>query len=101
MTIELALLVSVISVAFALYQGITNIKRNQKVDDKTDATQLTTVIVKLESIGNGITEIKNEINSIRKDSKDDHERIIRLEEAIRSDRERITRLEGGGRQDDI
>lgn len=79
MTIQTAYLISVVSVAFAIYQGIANLKRNQKTDDKNDAMQLTTVIVKLESIGNGITEIKNEINSVKKDVKEDRERIVVLE----------------------
>jgi peptidoglycan hydrolase CwlO-like protein len=93
MTIELALLVSVISVAFGVYQGIANMKRNEKVDERNDASQLTTVIVKLENIGTGITEIKSEISSLKKDTKEDHERIIRLEEAIKSAHERINKLE--------
>jgi peptidoglycan hydrolase CwlO-like protein len=79
MTIEVALLISVVSVSFAIYQGVANLKRNQKTDERSEATQLTTVIVKLESIGNGITEIKNEINNVKKDIKEDRERIVKLE----------------------
>ena len=53
MTIEVALLISGISVAFGIFAGISNIRRNQKIDDKKDATEMTTVIVKLENIRPG------------------------------------------------
>lgn len=84
MTIELAMVISIVSLAFGMYQGIANLKRNQKTDDKSEATQLTTVIVKLENIGAGITEIKNEINNVKKDIKEDRERIVRLETVLES-----------------
>ena len=50
MTIEVALLISGVSVAFGIFAGISNLRRNQKLDDKRDATEMTTVIVKLENI---------------------------------------------------
>ncbi len=34
MTIEVALLISGVSVAFGIFVGISNIRRNQKIDDK-------------------------------------------------------------------
>lgn len=70
MTIELALVISGLSVAFAIYQGICNLRRNNKLDDKKDATQLTTVIVKLENIGDGVTEIKSDLKNIKDDIKE-------------------------------
>lgn len=82
MTIEVALVISVVSVAFGVWQGVTNVNRNRKADDKSDATQLTTVIVKLESIGTGITEIKTEMTNVKNDVKEDRERIIKLEERV-------------------
>ena len=69
MTVETVLLISGISVAFALYQGINNMRRNNKTDDRNDASQLTTVIVKLENISNGISEIKREMTTIKEDIK--------------------------------
>jgi predicted RNase H-like nuclease (RuvC/YqgF family) len=93
MTIEVALLISGVSVAFAIYQGITNMKRGQKADAKTEASQLTTVIVKLENIGNGITELKGEMNSLKNDIKEDHERLVKAEEAIKSFHKRLDTCE--------
>jgi predicted RNase H-like nuclease (RuvC/YqgF family) len=89
MTIEVAIMLSGLSVAFAFYQGITNNKRNQKADDRTEASQLTTVIVKLENIGTGITEIKSEMNNVKNEMKDDRERLIKLEESAKSAHKRM------------
>jgi peptidoglycan hydrolase CwlO-like protein len=92
MTIEIALLISGISVAFSIYFGITNNKRNKKKDDQQDASQLTTVIVKLENISTGITEIKAELNNVKNDRKEDRETIIRLDESLKAAWKRIEEL---------
>ena len=92
-TIETALVLSVVSVAFAVYQGVANLKRNQKTDDRNEATQLTTVIVKLETISNGISEIKNELINVKKDIGDDRERIVKVEESAKSAHKRIDTCE--------
>ena len=56
MTIEVALIISAISLAFWIYSGVANLKRNSKNDTKTDTAQLTTVIVKLENNRSRIKE---------------------------------------------
>lgn len=89
MTIEAAYLISGISVAFAVYQGIVTLKRTKTSDDKNEASQLTTVIVKLENIGNGITEIKNEVSNVKNDIKEDRERIIIVEESTKAAHKRM------------
>ena len=87
MTIEVALLVSGISLAFGIYQGIANLKRNK-------ATEMTTVIVKLESIGTGVTEIKSDMKNIRQDLQDLRERVVVVEQSTKSAHHRINTLEG-------
>ena len=49
---------------------------------KENTTELTTVIVKLENIGNGITDIKSEITSMKNDQREDHDRLIKAESSI-------------------
>lgn len=93
MTIEVALLISGISLAFAIFSGISNLKRNQKADDKNEASQLTTVIVKLENIGNGITEIKGEMSNVKNDIKESRERIIKVEESAKQAHKRMDTCE--------
>ena len=83
MTIEVALLISGVSLAFGIYQGITNMRRNSKKDDQHDAAQLTTVIVKLENIGIGITEIKNDMRNVKDDMKDINIRLVKTEQQVK------------------
>lgn len=95
MTIEISLLLSAVSLAFAVYFGIRNNKRNDNEDVKSDVSQLTTVIVKLENIGNGVAKIENEISNVKNDMKEDRERIIRVETFVAEMKRRIERLEAG------
>lgn len=93
MTVEVALLISGLSLIFSVFQGAVNIRRNNKKDDRQDAMELTTVIVKLETIGAGIAEIKHEMQELKNDIKDSRERIIRVEESTKRAHERINTLE--------
>lgn len=65
MTLELSIVISVLSVSFALYSGISNLKRNDKKDTAEETAQLTTVIVKLENIGDGVSEIKSDMKNVK------------------------------------
>ena len=96
MTIEIALLISGVSLAFGLYQGISNLKRNKANDDKKEASEMTTVIVELKNISKDTAEIKNDIKDLKQDVKDNSEKIIRLDESLKSAWKRISALEGRG-----
>ena len=71
----LPIIISVVSLLFAIYTYMS--KAN-----KDSTTELTTVIVKLENIGNGISDIKAEIAAMKTDQKDDHDRLIRTEASL-------------------
>lgn len=93
MTVEVAILFAGVSLAFGIYQGVSNLKRNKEADDKNEASQLTTVIVKLENIGIGVTEIKSEINNIKSETKDNRERLIKVEESAKQAHKRLDVIE--------
>ena len=93
MSVELSILIPVVSVVFAIYAGISNLKRNQSQDDKNTASQMTTVIVKLENIGNGIAEIKSEISNAKEDIKENRERIVKVEESAKQAHKRLDMIE--------
>lgn len=93
MTVEVALLISGVSVAFGIYSGIVNLKRNKSNDDRKDATEMTTVIVKLENIGTGIAEIKSEMTNVKNDNKENRERIIKVEESTKQAHKRLDLFE--------
>ncbi len=93
MTIEVALVISALSLIFAVYSGVTSMKRSQKTDDKKEETELTTVIVKLENISTGISEIKNELGNIKIDVKELRDRLIVVEQSSKQAHKRIDGLE--------
>lgn len=97
MTIEVALLISGVSLAFAIYSGVTNMKRNNRKDTTEDASQLTTVIVKLENISAGITEIKTEMSNVKSDIKDLRDRLIVVEQSSKQAHKRIDTLDNFAR----
>ena len=91
--IEVSLLISILSIGFAIFSGVINPKRNQSHDDKLEATQLTSVIVKLENISTGVTEIKSEIKSVKEDTKKNSERLTRVEESAKQAHKRLDGME--------
>lgn len=95
MTVELATLISIVSVGFAILSGVFNMKRNKTTDDKKEATEMTTVIVKLENISKDTGEIKNDIKSVKDEVKHNSESIIRLDESLKSAWKAINRLQEG------
>ena len=92
MTIEVALVISALSLAFGIYQGVSNLKRNQKADNVREATQMTTVIVKLENIGSGISDIKSDMRNVKDEVRELRDRIIKVEDSAKSAHRRIEEL---------
>ena len=83
MNVSLSLLISVLSLVLSFAVGVTGIRRNRRNDDRADSAQLTTVIVKLESIGKDVSEMKTDLRGVRDDVKNHGERIIKLEQQIK------------------
>lgn len=94
MSVEVALAISILSVFFAIFFGALNMRRNQKADDKREQSDMTTVIVKLESISSDTNEIKNDIKSLKSDVRHNSENIIRIDESLKSAWKRINELAG-------
>lgn len=83
MTIEIAIVLSAISLIFSIISGVSGMKRNARTEDKNDASQLTTVIVKLENIGNDIKEIKTDLRDVKADIQSHAEKLIKIEQQIK------------------
>ena len=96
MQIDLAILISVISVVFGVVAGITNLRRNKSKDDKADATQNATLIVRLENIDKGITEIKSDFKTLKAETKENRERLIKVEESSKQAHHRLDKMENRG-----
>lgn len=74
---EYSIVISVCSLLLALYTFLSK-------NNKDNTSQLTTVIVKLENISEGISDIKNELNSVKEDQRKDHDEIVRINESLKS-----------------
>ena len=82
----LPIIVSVTALLFSLYQFLTK-------NEKEDTTQLTTVIVKLETISDGIIEIKNDMKSTNRSIAEIRERLIAVENRSKSNTQRLNALD--------
>lgn len=100
MTIEVSILLTGISVAFAIYFGLSTKKRNEKndtkvaaekaVNDTKEATkQDTLVMVKLEMISDDLKEIKSENRNFRDDIANLRERVAKVESSLKSYHKRL------------
>lgn len=55
---------------------------------------MTTVIVKLEAIGTGVSEIKSDIRNIKSDVQELRDRVIIVEQSVKSAHKRLDSFEG-------
>lgn len=94
MQIEVGILLSVLSIGIAAVVAVTNIRRNARHDDQQQATELTTLLVKIENINNGINEIKSDVRGMRTDIQEVRERLVKVEQSVSTAHSRIDKLEG-------
>ncbi|MBR6873007.1 MAG: hypothetical protein IKN17_05835 [Ruminococcus sp.] len=86
--------ISLLSLAVAAIVGFTNLRRSKTSDDRRDAAEMTTVIVKLESISTGITEIKSDMRNLQTSQQELRDRLIICEQSTKSAHHRIDKIEG-------
>ena len=93
MTIEVSLLISGVSVAFAIFFGICSKQRNDKKDTQEEterrAENDTMVVVKLENIADDIKDIKRESRENREEMKQLRERVVIVEQSPKSYHKRL------------
>lgn len=82
MTIEVMSVITAISVACSIFFGVLAWRRNAKTDDKADATQMATIIVKLDNIDATVRDIKADNRSIQSDVQDIWKRLVKVEEKV-------------------
>ena len=90
MTIEISLLLSGVSVAFAIFFGICSKQRNEKKDTQEErATTDTMVMVKLENIADDLKDIKRESRENREEMKSLRDRVVIVEQSLKSYHKRL------------
>lgn len=76
------LLISGLALLFSAYQFV-------KATEKEDTTQITTVLIKLEGIADGIAEIKADMKNVKNDIRQLYERLAKVEASANSAHKRI------------
>ena len=93
MTIEFTILLSIISVAAAVFFGLSTRARNKEKDVEEDAENKAAIMVKLENIQTGQIEMKTELKGYREEVRRVTEQAVRNEESLRSLHKRVDRME--------
>ena len=83
MNIELATVISAVAMIVTVINVFTGLRRASKNETRAESSELTTVIVKLENIGNDVSEIKTDIRDVREEIKDHGERLVGVEQQIK------------------
>ena len=84
MTVELMSVITIFSIACSAFFGYAAFMRNKKTDDKMDATQITTVIVKLDNIESTVNEIKLDSKSFKHDIQELREKVLLVDQRLKN-----------------
>lgn len=89
MTIEIALLVSLVSVTFSIFFAVKNNRRadNKEIEDRI--ARDTRMDMKLDEIGRNVQEVKDTVKNIQNDVKDHEGRIVKLEASYKAEHKRL------------
>lgn len=93
MSIEITVLISAVSVAFAIYSGLKNSKRADAKDIEERTKDRAELNLKLDFISKQTNEIKEQISSLVKEVQNHGVKLAELEQSTRSAHHRIDSLE--------
>lgn len=94
MTIELALLISIVSVSFSVFFGLKNNKRSDTKDMQEKIARDTRTDMKLDEISSDVKEVKETVKNIQNDVKDHEGRIVKLEASYKAEHKRLDEVFG-------
>lgn len=93
MTIELSILMTGVSVAFAIFFGISSKARNDKKDTEQSAeekaTTNTLLMTKLENIADDVKDIKRDYKETRQEVQELRDRVLITEQSLKSYHKRL------------
>lgn len=91
--VEITILISVLSLSFAVYSGLKNMRREDTKEVQSEAARDSAIMTKLENMQTMIVEMKAEMRQDRQDVKEMTEKFIRNEESLKSLHKRVDRIE--------
>lgn len=77
------------SLLFGVFSGLVGLRRSMRNEAGKSASEMMMVIVKLEDISAGVSEIKADLSNVKGDIRDLTERLIVAEQAIKQAHRRI------------
>ncbi len=93
MTVEISLLLSGISVAFAIFFGISSKNRNDRKDTEQEtedrASTHTLLMTKLENIADDVKDIKRDYRETNIEVQNLRERVVAVEQSLKSYHKRL------------
>ena len=93
MTVEISLLLSGISVAFAIFFGISSKSRNERKDTEQEtedrASTHTLLMTKLENIADDVKDIKRDYRETNIEVQNLRERAVAVEQSLKSYHKRL------------
>lgn len=89
MDIEIALLISIVSVSFSIFFGLKSSKKSDTKDIEERVVRDTKIDMKLDEICKDVKEVKDTVRNIQKDVKDHEGRIAKLEASYKAAHKRL------------
>ena len=85
MTVDLSMVISIVSVLAAVFFGYQAFARNNTSDVEEKASMNARVLTKLDSISDDIKDMKRDNQDLRKEVRQIDNRVIILEQIVKSD----------------
>lgn len=93
MQVEIAYLISIVSLAFSVFFGLKSSKHTDTKDIEERVKDNTRINMKLDAIAGTTQEIKSEITTMREEINKHNDKIIKLEQSLKSAHYRLDTLE--------
>lgn len=91
--IDISILISGVSLLVAIIVAYFNIKSKESHNYREEVSQVTSIVVRLENISEGINEIKSEVKNMKTDVQNLRDRLIKVEQFTELFQHRLDILE--------
>jgi predicted nuclease with TOPRIM domain len=92
MNIEIALLISIISVGFSVFFGLKDNKKSDTKEIEERVARDTKTDMKLDEISKDVKEVKETVRNIQNDVRDHEGRIVKLEASYKAEHKRLDEI---------
>lgn len=93
MQVEIAYIISIVSLAFSVFFGLKSSKHTDTKDIEERVKDNTRINMKLDAIAGTTQEIKSEISTMREEINSHNDKIIKLEQSLKSAHHMLDTLE--------